>query len=241
MKKFLVAGITAAAFCSAPAIAADMPVKAPAYKAVDPGFSWTGCYVGVEAGYGWGSTDVNAATDGHAILHGSHVDGGLGGGTLGCNWQTGAWVWGVENDFSWAGFRGTGLDLSNPAFFEGVKANWLDTLRARVGYAVDRSFWYVTGGAAFSDIKVSAEHLGITPKETESKTATGWTIGGGVEYAIDPHWTAKIEYLYVDFGRDSYAFTSYIDRSASLKENIVRVGLNYKFGDWGKGPVSAKY
>lgn len=245
MKKLLVAGIAAAAFCGAPALAADMPVKAPVYKAAPaPVFSWTGCYIGAEAGYGWGKTDHTFVVDLPA-LRGTSVDGGMAGGTLGCNYQTGAWVWGLENDFSWTGFSGSGTDISNPSFTIGTKMHWLDTLRGRVGYSAGPSLWYVTGGAAFGNITdFQHEQGGLLREQDITTTRTGWTVGGGVEWMIDPRWSWKIEYLYVHFSNHDYSYIpSLTSEHANLSENIVRVGLNYKFGstDWGKAPVVAKY
>jgi outer membrane immunogenic protein len=241
MKKLLVAGIAVAAFCAAPALAADMPVKGPVYKAAPAAFSWSGCYIGAAAGYGWGSTN-HTFTDGFPALRGTDVNGGIIGGTLGCNAQTGNWVWGIENDFSWTGFKGSDPDIQNPAFFTiGTKVRWLDTLRGRVGVANGPSLWYVTGGAAFADI-VDFEHSAAVSQDV-SKTRSGWTVGAGVEWAMsDPHWSWKLEYLYVDFGNKLYPYTVVGPASerANLTENIVRIGINWR-GDWGKGPVSAKY
>jgi outer membrane immunogenic protein len=245
MKKILLASVATAALCSASALAADMPVKAPHYA---PSFSWTGCYVGAVAGGMWGSTrQVDESGKPSAIglpLIDTDVSGGLVGGTLGCNYQTANWVWGVENDISWTSFKGSEqeLDPFNPNIRLGTKTSWLDTLRGRVGYAVDRSLWYVTGGAAFSDIKATEDFPGVG---NITNTRTGWTVGAGVEWALaDPHWSVKLEYLYVDFGNKLYRFTAQpvpdLDRNVNLKENIVRVGLNYKL-DWGKAPVVAKY
>lgn len=238
MKKILLASV-AAALCGAPALAADMPVKA---APMAPMFSWSGCYVGVEAGGDWGHSRHRA--DDRTTIVDFNADGGVFGGTLGCNAQSGQWVFGVENDLSWTGVKGHELD--HPPFnviaTSGTKANWLDTLRGRIGIAVDRSLWYVTGGAAFTDIKQFGDNgAGITI--AQSKSRSGWTAGFGFEQALaDPHWSWKIEYLRVDFGYKLYPGDGIIfaNHNINLTENIVRVGLNWR-GDWGKGPVSARY
>jgi outer membrane immunogenic protein len=232
---------------------ADMPTKAPVYKAVAPVFSWTGCYVGAEAGGAWGSsrfTDVDPAIP--AVLGQTEADprmkGGVAGGTVGCNYQTGSWVWGIEDDLSWTNFKGqSGFLLPfNQAISLQTKTHWLDTLRGRVGYAIDRSLWYVTGGVAFTDTRalVSRTAPGPFVAVLVTEDRTGWVVGGGVEWAMSPRWSLKIEYLFVDYGTKNYSFEpTFLDASLRLKENIVRVGLNYRFGDpsWGKGPVVAKY
>ena len=133
------------------ASAADMPLKArPAPP--PPLISWTGCYVGIEAGGAWGRGSVVADTGAVAgtSVTGIHPSGGLAGGTFGCNYQTQNFVFGIENDISWSGLSGSAGDLSpfNTTFSHGVSTNWLDTLRGRAGIAVNNALFYVTGGAA---------------------------------------------------------------------------------------------
>lgn len=227
--------VSAVAFTlmSSVALAADMPVKGPAYPPA-PIFTWTGCYVGAVAGYGWGSTDQTFA-NGNPAIRGTNTDGGTAGGTLGCNYQTGVAVVGIENDISWADFKGSDPDIQNSAFTIGTKANWFDTLRLRFGYAADRTLWYATGGVAFADVKAFESQPGVNPESTVSKNRVGWAAGGGVEYAIDNHWSAKVEYLHISFdGSDYNGFCcGYSSKSSvNLKEDLVRVGINYRFGVW---------
>jgi outer membrane immunogenic protein len=251
MKKFLVAGIATAAFCAAPALAADMPVKEPVVAAP---FSWNGCYGGVEGGGIWGRTRYVATRAGVSADVGltqfmADPDGGTIGGTLGCNVQTSNWVWGIENDFGWAHISKNHAQIP-PFDTTGsgrTSTNWLDTLRGRAGIAVDRSLWYVTGGVAFTDVKsvMTTSLSGAIASITHDRT--GWVIGAGVEWVLaDPRWSFKAEYLYADFGKKNYDFQSqslaFANSRISLTENIFRVGLNYRFGDpWGTAPVSTKY
>jgi outer membrane immunogenic protein len=246
MKIILIASIAAAAFVGAPAFAADMPVKGPIYRAPPPAFSWTGCYGGIEGGGAWGQTR-HVQPDTGLTLTSGNASGGLVGGTIGCNYQSGAWVWGIEDDFSWTGFKGAHNSIPpfDPTIVRTTSTHWLDTLRGRLGYAVDRSLWYVTGGVAFSDIRASAAEAGF-PTASITHDRSGWAIGGGVEWALpDPHWSVKAEYLYIDFGKKFYGLNAigggvFSNANVRMNENIVRVGLNYKF-DWGKSPVVAKY
>jgi len=243
MKKILLASIAASAILAASARAADMPVKAPPIAAA-PVFSWTGCYAGIEGGGAWGrmkqvESDSASPLFGQTEAH-PHVDGGLVGGTLGCNYQTGNFVWSVEGDLSWAHIRGRENDLPpfNTAFINGLKINSFDTLRGRVGYAMDRSLWYVTGGGAFART-VATQFPGGPPEIDITQNRSGGLIGGGVEWVFaDPRWSVKAEYLYVHFGKKNI---DALDHTIQLNENIVRIGLNYRFGDWGKSPVVAKY
>ena len=152
------------------------------------------------------------------------VNGGLVGGTIGYNLQTGNWVWGIEGDFDASWIKGTetvicgtpGCETSNP---------WLATARARIGYAWDRWMPYFTGGAAFANIKMTPP--GGT-SETEMKI--GWTAGLGVEYAFLGAWSAKFEYLYADLGTASCETPTCAPAvDVAFKTNLVRVGLNYRF------------
>ena len=202
MKRILIAG--AIAFAAAgPALAADLPPpvapppRAPAtYVPVVPVFSWTGIYLGATAGYNFGTV---SPTGGANIT----TNGFLIGGTLGGNYQFGSFVVGIEAD-------GDYNSMNNAGF----KIDWLATVRGRAGYAIDRLLLYGTGGGAFAPASVSGGNT----------TMTGWTAGGGVEYAFTPNWTAKAEYLYVDFVSPSIAGKGFGDT-----DNLIRVGVNYKF------------
>jgi outer membrane immunogenic protein len=241
MKKILLAGIAAAAFCGAPAIAADMPVKGPVYKAAPaPMFNWSGFYVGIEGGGGWGDTEHhNVEAGGSSGIH--RISGGLFGGTYGYNWQSGSWVFGLEGDISWSGikrdFTGDGGAFCPAALQCQTDLRWLGTDRARVGYAWDRLLVYGTAGVAYGNVE---GHILAPAFPSGNNTRAGLIYGGGVEWAIAPYWSLKAEYLRADLG-DKVTYVG--NESISLKNvDIVRVGLNYKFGDpWGKGPVSAKY
>ena len=120
------------------------------------------------------------------------VNGFLAGGTVGANYQWGQFVLGVEGDWDWANFDGT-TTTSCPNCE--VKSDWLATARVRVGYAFDRFLVYGTGGVAFGNVQG-----GSIGGPFDSGTQVGWTGGGGVEFAFTPNCTAKVEYLYVDFG-----------------------------------------
>ena len=209
---------------AAPSFAADLPrpsYKAPIYSV--PGFSWTGFYLGATAGYGFGSSDwSNATTTGNP-----KPKGFVGGGTIGYNLQTGSWVWGLEADLSYSGMKNTetGTGLCAAPGCETANS-WLATGRGRLGYAGwDRWLPYITGGAAYGDVKMTRS---TGASETENKL--GWTLGAGVEYALMSNWSAKIEYLYADLGTATCAAaTCGVDTDVTFKANIVRLGVNYRF------------
>jgi outer membrane immunogenic protein len=225
MKRLLPAGLTALAMATTmtAAQAADMPSRPvePAPSYVSPAYNWTGAYIGVNGGYGWGRSEW---LSGGASTGQFDVNGGLVGGTLGYNWQTGPLVLGLEGDADWSSIKG---DTSN-SFCVGVvcetRNNWLGTARGRIGYAFGRVMPYVTGGLAVGDIKASAAG-GST-----DTTNTGWTLGGGVEAAIRGPWTAKLEYLYTDLGSGNCDVTVCGTSSdVDFRGNMVRAGINYHF------------
>jgi outer membrane immunogenic protein len=196
-----------------PALAADLPPVAPrapaAYApAVAPIYNWSGIYLGVNGGYGFGT--VNAT--GGGLSGSANANGGLAGGTLGANYQIGQFVIGVEGDGDWADFGNGGVCAGCTG-----TDNWLATARGRVGFAWDRVLLFGTGGGAFT------EALG-----TGSGTQTGWTAGGGIEVGITENFTAKVEYLYVDFGNTSCTVGG-VACSLDFTANLIRGGLNYKF------------
>ncbi len=228
MKRIILAacaGLLVAAVAS-PSLAADMPRRAykaaPAYIAP---FSWTGFYVGINGGYGWGKSSWTNVTAG-GTTGDFNTKGGLVGGTLGYNVQSGSWVWGLEGDLDASWIKGTETANCGTPGCE-TKDTWLGTGRGRIGYAADRWLAFITGGAAFGDIKMT------TPASTsQSTTRIGWTLGGGVEYAFAGPWSAKIDYLYVDLGKgkcDIGACGNANAYEATFKANIVRLGVNYRF------------
>jgi outer membrane immunogenic protein len=242
MKRLLIAGAALAANWIVPALAADMPVKAPVVAAA---WEWTGCYIGIEGGGSWGRThnhDITAPFVGLPVTNPYDLSGGLVGGTVGCNYQIQKLVIGLEGDISWTNKDGVANEippLNTRATF-GVREHWIDTLRGRVGYKLgdrDQFLLYVTGGAAAASVE--AITCG-TFCNTVTNTMTGWTVGGGGEWAIFPAmpvphgWLSlKLEYLYVDLGSKDFLFNPNLrgltSKNVSVVDNIVRAGLNWHF------------
>ena len=244
MKRLLVAVIAAAAFCGAPAFAADMPVKAPPAAVVAAAYNWTGFYVGIVGGGGWGDTrhtnNVNGATSGTV-----RISGGMFGGTVGYNAQFGSWVLGLEGDFSWSGIKRSFNDTGS-GFCAGIiqcetSLRWFGTGRARLGYAWNSFLVYGTAGVAYGNVRGFITNVTPPPTFTAGdNTRAGFVYGGGVEWGFAPAWSVKAEYLRTDFGDKATYGTleSGLIETVSLKKlNIVRFGLNYRFG----GPVVARY
>ncbi|HYI05611.1 MAG TPA: outer membrane protein [Reyranella sp.] len=225
--KLIGSAIAALLATSFAADAADMP--RPVYKGVRSVISyynWTGFYAGINAGYGFGTSDWEIP----AVS--TEPKGFIVGGTLGYNYQTGSFVWGLEGDLAWSDVKAT-VDCG--LGFTCETANrWLGTARGRLGYAFDRWLPYITGGAAFGSVRATLNPAAVA---ATTETRVGWTAGGGLEYAFMGNWTAKIEYLYVDLGSFDPGFTAPVTNSVSFKEHVVRGGLNYKFS----GPVFTRW
>jgi outer membrane immunogenic protein len=223
--KWIKAGTGALALMFTPLAAQGADIPRPYYKgpqrSVVAYYNWSGLYAGVNAGYGWGSSAWTSPVVSNS------PKGMLVGATLGYNMQAGSFVYGLEGDIDWATLKGDTACGAGGACE--TKNNWLGTARGRIGYAFDGYLPYFTGGAAFGDIKATNTNAG---RGTASATKTGWTVGGGLEYAFMGNLTAKVEYLYVNLGSFDCgtACSATPPANVSLKENIFRVGLNYKFG-----------
>lgn len=207
---------------SSPILASDMTPP--------PASNWGGFYVGVQGGYAWGDSEHDF-TFGVGKTGSWDIEGGFVGGTVGYNWQpTGSkFLVGVEGDGAWAEIDGNsgagGVGCNTGSCFTEIEA--LATLRGRIGLVHEKSLFYVTGGAAFAEIDAGV----LNSADRGSETFTGWTIGGGVEYAITPQLSAKAEYLYVDFGDDfAYNVGAANRTDAEAQLDVLRLGVNYRFG-----------
>jgi outer membrane immunogenic protein len=222
MKKILLAGV-AALFTVSAASAADIPAR-PYYKAPPPApiFNWTGMYVGIAGGYAELDTRF---TDAGGTTTGDFRDTGwLLGGTLGWNWQApgSAFVWGIEADLSYVDLDArTNVGCAAPGCNNDLRA--LGTIRGRAGIAANNWLFYVTGGVAGGDFDQNVPGLA-----GNSEVLFGWTVGAGVEVAFSGRWSAKLEYLYVDF-EDSTIPTPVPTTADPNEVHIIRAGLNYRW------------
>jgi outer membrane immunogenic protein len=181
--------------------------------------SWTGFYIGAQVGAAWGSsiqTDASGTTTGDYDM-----DGWFGGGTIGYNFQSGVMVWGAEADIAAA-------DISGGSFTNcpgGCTSNvdWFGTVRARLGVDFNGVMPFITGGFAFGGAEANTQGL-----VSASDTVTGWTMGGGVEVRLDPRWSVKAEYLFLDLG--DVDVPTPVPVTAEFDDiHLVRAGLNYRF------------
>ena len=257
MKKVVVLGLAFGALAASSSVqAADLAFKAPPEPA--PVATWTGLYLGAHGGAGWGTTE--SAVDFGATLAGlgipglaaslplaSHnINGFLAGGTLGYNYQMGNLLLGIEGDITWADIKGTGPCLV--AFNCTTQVNWMADVTARAGVLpMERLLVYAKGGVAFANVdytfgnSFSAGGVTTALTGTVNDTRVGGLLGFGAEYAFMPRWTAKMEYNYMDFGKERYnvPVTASATGVAPVTFNAVsdinqvihtmKVGVNYKF------------
>src|SRR5208282_1332776 len=269
LKGVAVAALTAAGTIAAQA--ADLPTRkeAPPPVFVPPPFTWTGFYVGLNAGGVWssGSRSVTFFNPASAVFLSGYEPGGLGsgqsgfigGGQAGYNWQTGAFVLGVETDFD-----GTTLskstDIVGPTFgplagaFAGdffslhakTSLDWLGTTRARLGFVAtpdNRLMIYATGGVAYGGGSSNFsffDNTGAFWTGNPSSSRVGWTVGAGAEYALTNNWTIRGEYLYADLGSQNFTSVGnaiaatefqnvYASGHINYNASIFRAAVNYKF------------
>jgi len=221
MTRALLAGTAALIALMGQAVAADisrpapMPAKAPP-PYVAPYYNWTGFYLGINGGGGWGTSTWTGASNGF------DTSGGLVGGTAGYNWQTGPWVLGIETDLDWTNIRGSAPCVAGSCQTE---ANWFGTTRGRIGYAWDRVLPYFTGGVAYGDFKATPA-AGFGSADT---TNVGWAVGGGVEFALTGNLTGKVEYLHLDLSDFTCTVCAPAATKVDFGADIVRGGLNFKF------------
>lgn len=206
MKRLLLAACAVLA-AAMPAIAGDLPLRRSNYaqpEIANTLFNWSGFYVGANGGYGWGSTV------------GGDADGFFGGFQTGYNFQVSpSIVFGAETDISF-----TSADSSTAGSKFGL--DYLGTIRARLGYSLDRIMFYATAGLAYGrgDLKVS----GLTNEQFH----WGWTVGTGVEAMLTHNISAKLEYLFVDLNDETYR-SILGPRKVGYNTNLIRGGVNYRF------------
>jgi outer membrane immunogenic protein len=227
------------------AVAADLPanmvIKAPPAR---PAGNWTGFYGGVNVGGSWGHQRVSLddATTGARVLTDSPgLNGAIGGGQVGYNWQpfNHPLVFGVEADIQGSGQKSDGSfvgGLATPGIVYEDRLDWFGTLRGRIGWAMgERSNWlpYITGGLAYGQGTISGNGTagGVPVAFNSTSTYAGWVLGGGVEWAFWDRWSAKAEYLYMDLGRGPVIpLTPMVNINAGrMIDNVGRVGVNYHF------------
>lgn len=203
-----------------PAFAADPMIELPMTA---PGFDWTGYYAGLQAGYGWGQSDITGTPD--PFTASPDLDGGFIGGHVAGLWQFNQAVIGAEAELNYAAINGN-VELA-PGNSVGTEIKWFGSVNAKAGYAVDRLLVYGIGGIAFAGIETS-QNVGTAFAKTQ--TNVGWTVGAGVDYALTDKFVVGAQYRYYDFGSEHYDTPdAFSDRDQDVKLNAVSLNLRYKF------------
>lgn len=213
------------------ALAADLPAR-PAPIAVAPLYSWTGCYIGGNLGGAWANADFGGAANASGTS--TSIAGGL---QVGCDYQTGAFVFGIRNMYDWTDVNGSAA-FGGPGagFVWNSNMSWFDTLTGRVGYAVQPAWLlYLQGGFAWARANQSITGPAGVLGAQLSNTRTGWTIGAGMEYLISPNWSVFLEYNYADFGTNSATVAGLGTVNGGLQTQTLLVGLNWR---WSGTPFS---
>ncbi len=273
-RQFLLASIGAIALTGS-AFAADLTPPPPP----PPIFTWTGVYLGGQIGYAWGSGNLNyTGFDPFSGLAfdtalGGSPNGVIGGAHVGYDLQINQFVFGLEGTVDGTGFRNTAVGTF-PAFFGGrtleatTKTDVEGSIRARAGLAWDRALIYATGGVAFGSFRTDYSFIGningvhalnggqfFFGDNNFSNTRVGWTVGGGIDYAITNNWSVFAEYRYTNFGHigspglftDGFAAApvlagAFVNSNRTINQNQVQVGFSYRFDMLPPpAPIVAKY
>ncbi len=269
MKSYLVSGIALLALCTAPAMAADMAVKA--LPAAAPVPTWTGFYIGINGGGGWGSIDPSVTDVGPDAFfargnvpavtangsQGLNSSGALAGGQIGYLFQGGRAILGIEASFDWTNLRGsvsngpTLYPLNAPNTFNWNlrgSSDFMAIFLARAGYDMGTWYPYLTGGAAVAHLKYSANYVETfyptNVTNSFSDDAVGWAVGGGAEFRVSQNWMLRGEYLHIEFdsfgGNGSIACTPGVGACAGGAGNFTTFNYNVKFKE-NLGRVALSY
>jgi outer membrane immunogenic protein len=215
MRILLRTGIVLAAMLGGPAYAADLAVSPASYD-------WSGYYIGVQGGGGWGESEIYAPFDDVTID--VDIEGGFAGGHTGALWQFDTFVVGAEAEANASWIDGetefAPLNLFNS------EIEWFGSLSGKLGFALDRFLIYGTGGLAFGEIQTGQT---AASSFTESQTYFGWTAGAGIDYAVTDQIILGLQYRYYDFGEEDFTPAGFDDRDQDVDLHTVSAKASYKF------------
>jgi outer membrane immunogenic protein len=237
---------------AAPALAADLPVKAPP-PMIPPMFNWSGFYIGADGGWGRSDSCWTTVTEGLPLIEGCHDrSGGVVGGQIGYRWQQPGshFVWGLEAQGDWANLRGSRLSFFDPTLTVGTKVDAIGLFTGQFGFAWDTWLWYVKTGFAVTNNNFFVSDSFTGASASASSTRWGGAVGTGFEYAFAPNWSVGFEYDHLFMGAKDTIFPgvvnplltgaiAHIDQAVDM----VTIRFNYRFGGYGYGggPVVARY
>ena len=252
MRKFLAAAVSFAAItvAAAPASAADMAVKAPPPAPLPVIYNWSGFYIGGNGGWGqsrncWDFLDAA----GVAFASGCRErSGGLVGGQIGYRWQASQWVFGLEAQGDWADLSNQRVSLIDASLSTRTKTSAIGLFTGQIGYAWNASLFYVKGGAAVTDNRLSViDNAFGTELAAQSATRWGGVIGVGYEYGFTPNWSVGVEYDHLFMGHRNNSFTvadprlaAFVNDRITQDVDMITLRFNYRFGGYG-APIAARY
>jgi outer membrane immunogenic protein len=222
---------------AAQANAADTgPFGGGSYRDGPPAYGapiWTGYYLGVNGGGAWANNHQLVDSVNFTPPSGVLPSGGFGGGQIGYNWQ-GFLLLGFEADIQggYVGAKSSPTDIFGGVYGFRSNLDYFGTVRGRVGYTLDRALVYFTGGFAYGDLRKWSDDFG---SQSNGGMATGYVLGGGLEYRFSPAWSIKTEYQYLNLGKNDpcASGTCFSDYAGVQKEDdyhTARIGLNYHIG-----------
>ena len=243
MKKLLASGIALSALIAGPALAADLPARAPVYKGPPPVyFSWTGCYIGGNIGAARVKRELTDTFTG-ADWGGTGDGVFMAGGQVGCNYQFNSFVIGAEWDADWLGDRdsdGTGVTIAGNTYKASANSKWTSTLAARFGFAVNSWLFYGKAGfgwVGIGDIAITNVTTGASLVGSSSGTVSGPMFGVGIEYGFSNNWSVKAEFDTIRLPDRSFIATGAVlpalaGDTFTSRRNVqeLKIGLNYRFG-----------
>lgn len=235
MRKQLLASAAVLAISGGAAFAADLPThKSPLAPAPAAAFTWTGCYAGLHAG---GDFGTSSGHDEYGVSLSGNTSGAIGGAQVGCNYQVDHFVIGAEAEIWGSGLTGS----ASKAISDGegyvtehykARSDVAGDIALRAGYAIDRTLIFGKVGLAVAQYHYSVSIPDDEFYASSNSTYTGLLLGLGVEYALDAHWSVKGEYDYITYPSKNVTFSdsgTFIATSIKNQENIVKVGVNYRF------------
>jgi outer membrane immunogenic protein len=238
MKIVVVAWATLFTLIGGHAIAADLPDRpAPIRSAPMIPDNWTGFYVGANGGAAWSRTCWTFLPPvGAPLAEGCHDPlGGVLGGQVGFNWQTGPVVWGIEAQGDWVSLKGSNVSQAFPAFTNRSQIDSLVGVTGRVGYIWGATLLYVKGGGAWVRDRYTATltATGVVAGSA-SETRSGWIAGAGIEWNLTRDWSVALEYNRFDFGRSSVGFSTpagaaFGNERITQAIDLVTARFNYRF------------
>ncbi len=215
------------------------PARAPVYRApppVVPVYTWSGLYVGGQAGYAWSDSSYTFTNVIGPEHFSHHANSFIGGVHVGAQWQWDSFVFGLEGTSSWTELDDTVVSVLQPGRLRTLDHHEMVTGVGKLGYALGLWMPYVKGGVAASNIRTFAINPATGTSAFTQDWEAGWTVGGGLDYMLTPNWIVGVDFNYYNFKFDRNGLAgdgtpfSYTDTNSNIYSVMAR--LSYKFNMW---------